>query len=208
MGYIFWCTNWIATNLVFRLLDHNRNFSIHLVPTSPRGQGSYANPGQTLVSPIQLVPTLPKGRSPTQERQQSVSGHLVPPCTGGPVHQGAERQPGADKGQPQVKWSAAPRVTVSPKTACDQGRSLSDHPSYPRSTRCSRPHLARADPQPGPGPPPRTHRDRFSSKPSSSGIPNDILALPPTMGEESRDQVIWPLLGSWVESKVRFIAQL
>ena len=78
----------------------------HLVPTSPRGQGLHTNPGQKLVSPDHLVPIHPKGPTPDQDRQQSVPGHLVPPLSGGPVHQGAKCQPGADKGQPQVKWSA------------------------------------------------------------------------------------------------------
>ena len=85
----------------------------HLVPTPPRDQGPYTSPGQTLVSPSQLVPTLPKVITPARDRQRSVSGQLVPPCTGGPAHQGPERQPGTDKGQSR---STGPHSTQGPYT--------------------------------------------------------------------------------------------
>ena len=68
-----------------------------------------------MVSPGQLVPTPPKGNTPARDRQRSVPGQLIPPCTGRPVHQGAERQLGADKDQPQVKWSALRASQPIPK---------------------------------------------------------------------------------------------
>ena len=87
------------------LLDDNRNYSFHLVPTSPRDQGwdagpgqtngqsrsagphctqgRYTNTGQTMVSPGQLVPISPGGRTPLWDRQWSVPDQLVPPSTEG-----------------------------------------------------------------------------------------------------------------------------
>ena len=107
IGFVLFC--------VLLVIDDNRNSPIHLAHTSPRAQESYASPGQTMVSPGQLVPTPhrghtpaqvrqmvspgqlvpnpPRGRTPPLDRQWSVPGQLVPPPTGGPAIQGSQPVP-------------------------------------------------------------------------------------------------------------------
>ena len=149
-----------SPGIVLLLLDHNRNYSIHLAPTLPRGQnwraspgqatgqsqstgpqstqGSYTRPGQTLVGPRSAGPplysrTTPSGgRTPAWVRQRSAPGQLVPPATEWSEHQVSQSV------LKQIAIRAVPSVTT---------------PATPIKPLFQTP-LAGAEPQPGPGPPP------------------------------------------------------